>query len=210
MKIAVQTTGWLRRIVGLALLCLAVSAHGYFRYVDENGDLVLSQTIPNDRVKYGYEIVDQHGNLIERVPPQLSDEAYQEKLRVDAMRNECRRAFDRVHKLYQVLDDIDYAEEQALKSLETRVANTRANRAVAQSQLEEFESTAAQLDIAGKTIPTALLSNIQRAGAQVKNLDDELKLRDQERLDLINQFAYDRDVFQLPDCEGGLPARTRS
>ncbi len=207
MKIAVQKTGWLRRMVGLALLCLAVSAHGYFRYVDENGELVLSQTIPNDRVKYGYDIVDQHGNLLERVPPQLSDEAYQEKLKLDAMRNECRRAFDRVHKLYQALDDIDYAEEQALASLETRVANTRANLAVVQSQRQEFEATAAQLDVSGKSIPAALLNNIQRAIAQEKNLEDEIRLREQEELDLIDQFAYDRQVFQLPDCEGGLPAR---
>ena len=207
MMIAARQTGWLRHVLGALLLCLTLSAHGYFRYVDENGDLVLSQTIPNERVKYGYDIVDQHGNLIERIPPQLSDEAYQEKLKRDAMQNECRRAFDRAHKLYQGLDDIDYAEEQALASLETRVANTRANLAVVQSQRQEFEATAAQLDVSGKTIPAALLDNIQRAAAQEKNLEDELKLRGQEKLDLKDQFAYDRAVFQLRDCESGLPAR---
>ena len=207
---AAKTGRWLRACVALTVLCAAFSAHAYFRYVDENGDLVLSQTIPNERVRFGYDIVDQHGNLIERVPPQLSDEAYQEKLRRDAMQTECQRFYDRVHKLYQGAEDIDYAEEQAMKSLDNRVANTRANLAVVQSQRQEFESTAAQLDVSGKSIPATLFDNIQRASAQEKNFEDELKLRDQERRDLREQFAYDRKVFVLENCENGLPPRSAS
>ena len=187
MKYFAANTGrWLRALAALTVLCASFSAHAYFRYVDE------------------------HGNLIERVPPQLSDEAYQEKLRRDAMQTECQRFYDRVHKLYQGSEDIDYAEEQAMKSLDNRVANTRANLAVVQSQRQEFESTAAQLDVSGKSIPAALFDNIQRASAQEKNLEDELKLRDQERLDLRDQFAYDRKVFALANCENGLPPRTAS
>lgn len=198
---------WMNLGACVLLLLVSISAHGYFRYVDENGKLVLSQTIPNERVKYGYDVVDQHGNLIERVEPQLTEAEYQRKLERDAAKKECLKMLDRVHKLYQFSGDIEYAKEQALKSLENRVSNTRANLTVAKNQLLEFESRAAQLDLAGKVIPGTLLDNIARAKLQVGNLEQEIKLRTAERVNLADKFAFDRVVFGLQekDCADGLP-----
>ena len=198
---------WMNLVASVLLLLVSISAHGYFRYVDENGKLVLSQTIPNERVKYGYDIVDRHGNLLERVEPQLTQAEYQRKLERDAARQECLKKLDRTHKLYQVPGDIDYAEQQALKSLENRVSNTRANLTVTKNQLLEFESRAAQLDLAGKALPGTLLDNIARAKLQVDNLRQEIKLRNAERINLASEFAFDRVVFGLQekDCADGLP-----
>ena len=198
---------WMSLGACVVLLLVSVSAHSYFRYVDENGKLVLSQTIPNERVRYGYDVLDQNGNLIERVEPQLTEAQYQRKLELEAAQQECLMKLDRTHKLYQSPGDIDYAEGQALKSLENRVSNTRANLTMAQNQLLEFESTAAQLDLAGKVIPDALLDNIARAKFQVDNLEQEITRRSAERGTLVNAYAFDRVVFGLEekDCADGLP-----
>ena len=181
----------------VVLLLVSVSAHSYFRYVDENGKLVLSQTIPNERVRYGYDVLDQNGNLIERVEPQLTESQYQRKLELEAAQQECLMKLDRTHKLYQSAGDIDYAEGQALKSLENRVSNTRANLTMAQNQLLEFESTAAQLDLAGKVIPDALLDNIARAKFQVDNLGQEITRRSAERGTLVNAYAFDLSLIHI-------------
>ena len=198
---------WMSLGACVVLLLVSVSAHSYFRYVDESGKLVLSQTIPNERVRYGYDVLDQNGNLIERVEPQLTEAQYQRKLELEAAQQECLMKLDRTHKLYQSPGDIDYAEGQALKSLENRVSNTRANLTMAQNQLLEFESTAAQLDLAGKVIPDALLDNIARAKFQVDNLEQEITRRSAERGTLVNAYAFDRVVFGLEekDCADGLP-----
>lgn len=198
---------WMSLGACVVLLLVSVSAHSYFRYVDENGKLVLSQTIPNERVRYGYDVLDQNGNLIERVEPQLTEAQYQRKLELEAAQQECLMKLDRTHKLYQSPGDIDYAEGQTLKSLENRVSNTRANLTMAQNQLLEFESTAAQLDLAGKVIPDALLDNIARAKFQVDNLEQEITRRSAERGTLVNAYAFDRVVFGLEekDCADGLP-----
>lgn len=198
---------WMSLGACVVLLLVSVSAHSYFRYVDENGKLVLSQTIPNERVRYGYDVLDQNGNLIERVEPQLTEAQYQRKLELEAAQQECLMKLDRTHKLYQSPGDIDYAEGQTLKSLENRVSNTRANLTMAQNQLLEIESTAAQLDLAGKVIPDALLDNIARAKFQVDNLEQEITRRSAERGTLVNAYAFDRVVFGLEekDCADGLP-----
>ena len=101
----------------LAALLLASTqawAARFFRYTDETGRLVISHTIPNDRVKFGYEIVDENARLIQTIEPQLSEEEYQAKLAREAARKECEEAVNRVQTLYRSVPDIDYAEAQAL------------------------------------------------------------------------------------------------
>ncbi len=191
----------------LALLVSHSASADFFRFKDETGALVFSTTIPADRVRYGYDLVDAHGNLIQRVEPQLSDEAYQLKLEQEAQIRECEKTLDRVRKLYQAEEDINYAEVQGLESIDESIGNTRANLAVVRDQREELESQAAQIDIGGGTIPNSLLDQIQRAKIQEKTLSDEIEMRFGEKLELRNMFAFDRKVFALRSCENGLPER---
>ena len=196
--------------IAAMVLVLAIShsaSADFFRFKDETGALVLSTTIPADRVRYGYDLVDAHGNLIQRVEPQLSPEAYQRKLEREARTLECEKTLDRVRKLYQAEEDIDYAEVQGLESIDEAIANTRANLAVVRDQREDLESQAAQIDIGGGTIPNSLLDQIQRAKVQEKTLSDEIEMRFGEKLELRKMFAFDRKVFALRGCENGLPER---
>lgn len=197
------------RIVAAVLLMVAsLNAFAdFFRFRDETGAMVFSTTIPADRVRYGYDLVDAHGNLIQRVEPQLSDEAYQVKLEREARIRECDITRNRVGKLYQAEADIDYAEVQGLESIDEAIANTRANLAVVRGQREELEGQAAQIDIGGGTIPNSLLDQIERAKTQEKTLSDEIEMRFGEKLELRNMFAFDRKVFALRSCENGLPER---
>ncbi len=194
-------------LIGVALLLAALQADAarFFRYVDERGKLVLSHTIPNDRVKYGYEIVDENARVLQTVAPQLSEAQYQQKLAQEAALKECRNALDRVHGLYRSIDDIDYAELQALESLDTQITNTKANLSHLENQRQALESEAAQLDIAGKKIPASLLDNIESAKTQEGNLGEQIELRYEEKLEVRRSYEYDRKVFVLSNCDNGLP-----
>ena len=199
------------QLVGLVLLVgiflsLPADAARFFRYKDESGKLVLSHTIPNDRVKIGYEIVDENARVIQTVAPQLSEEQYQAQLAQEARERDCRDAVRRVQSLYRSKADIDYAEEQALESIETQINNTKANLTHLTNQRRELEEQAAALDIAGKAISNALLDNIQSAKSQEKNLEEQIEGRYQEKLDLRLQYNFDRKVFDLQSCDDGLPA----
>ena len=190
------------------LLLTSVNSHArFFRYEDENGILVISHAIPNDRVKYGYEIVDRHGRVMETVEPQLSDEAYQRKLAQEAAFAECQQALTRVRNLFQFETDIDYAEEQALESIDTQITNTRANLSHVRNQREELEVQAAQQDLSGQKISAALLDNIESAKKQESVLEEQIEKWYQDKLSVRADYDYDRRVFKLKNCDNGLPAR---
>ena len=199
---------WFRpALCGVLLLCAFSAQAALFRYKDETGSLVLSATIPAERVRYGYDMVDNYGNLLERIEPQLSDAAYAAKLARDAMIKNCEKVLDRVRKLYQFETDIDYAEKQGLASIDQSISNIRANLTVVTSQRQEFETQAAQIDIAGESIPNVLLDSIDRAKIQEQNLIDEIDKRFGEKLKLRDTHTSDRAVFALKNCEDGLPGQ---
>jgi len=204
----------LRKLVGafgvvfvLSALAAPVYAAKLFRYVDENGVTVLSHTIANDRVQYGYDIVDGHSNLIERVPAQLSEEAYQLSLAQKSAHQQCLKMLQRVQNLYQTEADIDRALAKGLSSIDLNIQNIRANLQAIEAQREDFEAAAAQLDVQGKRIPNSLLDNIERAKGQENNFAEEIKKRLADKRQLRKTNAYDRLVFVKGNCKDNLPPK---
>lgn len=193
-------------LTGLCLLVasLDASAARFFRYTDENGRLVMSHTIPNDRVKFGYEIVDENARLIKTVEPQLSEADYRAKLAREAAEEACESAVSRVHNLYRSVADIDYAEQQALDSIDTQIANNKANLTHIRNQRIELEEQAAQLDISGRAISAALLDNIESAKSQEENLEEQIENRYGEKLKVRKSYNFDRSVLDVSSCDGGL------
>ena len=205
-----KTRAWIMVSLLGFCLCFSVSADAreLFRYKNENGSLVLSHTIPNERVKDGYDIVDEYGNLVRRVEPQLSEAAYKEKLRKEKMVADCTKMQDRVRKLYQIEADIAYAEQTGLESIDNSILNTRAKLGVMTSQRAEFEVEAAKLDVSGRAIPKVLVDNIGRAKIQEQNLSDEVDKRLSDKVELKKMIEFDRLVFGLDTCDEGLPSRS--
>lgn len=196
-------------LCGLGLLIGALNVHAaqLFRYKDANGVTVLSYTIPNDRVPFGYDVVDEFGALLKRIPPQLSETAYREKLAREAAQQECRKTLERVKKLYQTEADIEYALNKGLESIDQSISNIRANLQVATTQRKDLEAEAAQLDISGRKISNSLLDNIERAKVQERNFQEEIEKRFADKLRLRQTNEFDRAVFAMTNCDDGLPSK---
>ena len=184
------------------MLLVTQVAYGarFFCYVDDDGKLVLSHTIPNERVKLGYDIVDENARVMQRIAPQLSKDEYERRVAEQAACNECLAALKGVRSLYRSVDDINYAEQQALESIETQITNTKANLT---NQRKELEEQAAQLDIVGRQIPNSLLENIASAKTQEGNLEEQIKNRYGEKLEERLAYNLDLKVFGRDDCESG-------
>ena len=110
-----------------------------------------------------------------------------------------------MRNLYQNDEDIDYAENQAVSQVETSISNLRANLTHIENQKKELEARAAQMDIAGQPLSRLLLSNIDQAQIEKRNLNEAITRKRNEKDQLTRDYAYDRSVFALSDCSSGLP-----
>jgi hypothetical protein len=199
-------------VLGLLLAGLfftsQAQAQFLYRWINENGTKEYSHAISNDMVSRGYDVLDgQTMQLIRIVEPQLSEQEYAAKLEREREVAECRRALRRVTTLYQSLEDIDQAELQMLKSMDSRIANAQANLALAENQKLELEREAANKDRAGELLQSAFINNIARVDVQIDTQRREIDKRTRDKQQAKLDFTEDRLVFDKRFCTSDVATR---
>ncbi len=199
-------------VLGLLLAGLfftsQAQAQFLYRWINENGTKEYSHAISNDMVSLGYDVLDgQTMQLIRIVEPQLSEQEYAAKLELEREVAECRRALRRVMTLYQSLEDIDQAELQMLKSMDSRIANAQANLALAENQKLELEREAANKDRAGELLQSAFINNIARVDVQIDTQRREIAKRTRDKQQAKLDFTEDRQVFDKRFCTTDVATR---
>jgi hypothetical protein len=177
-----------------------------YRYTNAQGSVEIAHAIPAERVAGGYEILDAAtGRVLETVAAQLSPEALVLKQARDREAEACRQHLERVRALYGSVADIDAAEVQAHRALETRIGHLQASSTLEQRRLEELERDAAQRERTGRVVTAEMEAEMARSRARVGTVDGEIAQRRQEQAASKEQFERDRDMFRSGECE---PAAT--
>ncbi|MEM8769540.1 MAG: hypothetical protein AAGE43_19040 [Pseudomonadota bacterium] len=199
---------WLRRrsvalvLAGLCLtLALPASAGMLYRYINDKGYQEIGYTIPPHLVPKGYDIIDESGRLIERVPPQLSDEEFRQQEARNHRIAQCEDARQRVQRRYERLEDIDDAERQFEEQSEESLQNAVANLEYSESELSKLQEQAAVRERAGRTIDRKLHDAIAESEQNVDSHQMRIKQIEAQKLTKADEFNEERRIFQLHDCE---------
>ena len=190
-------------MVTLALLVTAADANAarLYRYLNAKGITEISRSVPNDRVKHGYEVIDSmSGRVLDIIAPELSPEEADAQARRERELAACEAAVGRVRSLYQSIEDINYAEKQSLRSIETRISNAQANLAHVRNQQRELEDQAAMMERAGNEPTAMLMANIERAKSQILTLQGEIDSRNEDKDSSQSRFDEDRRLFAQESC----------
>jgi hypothetical protein len=190
-------------------ICLALSLAGtleasdvrLYRFVNADGSLVISHTIPANKVAGGYDILDAAtGRLLERVPAQLTAEQLALKEARDRERQACLEDLDRVQTLYSSESEIDRALREALASIDSRIKNAEANLTQLRFEQRKLEREAAQIERTGGTLSDILVNNIERTQIQIDTLKGEVAQRHRDKVGARERFAEDLEIFRNGRC----------
>lgn len=191
--------------IGLTLITLFLAtsttwAAQMYRYQSENGRTVMSNTLPADAAKRGYEILNSKGRVIETVAPAPTEEEIAEQERREAERKKAEEAarkqqeLDRqLLRLYSHPDEAARAMNRKLEEMRSIIQLKRSNQATAESQIRQEQSRAADMERAGKTVPQSLLNKIQRLRGKVREVQDEIDSYKKELDQTMSEF---RDKIQ--------------
>jgi chromosome segregation ATPase len=204
----------------LGIICLPVllaaafsvaAASVMYRFANADGDPVYSYTLPPGQARHGYQKIDaQTGQVLESVAPQLPPQELAEKLRREQALKECRDELDRIYQLYGSETDIEYALQETLTSLDTRISQLQANLRQASREQGRLRSQAADLERAGREIPRTVLHNIERSGSQIGTLQREIEQRREEQDLARTRSGRELERFRDGTCpEPGTVATTR-
>ena len=187
-------------IVVLLTACCVQAAGRLYRFVNSQGKVEISNSIPNDRVPLGYDVLDDAGRLILRIAPQLTPAQIKQKRQKEAEDRACREGYLRVTAMYQTEADIDRFKGQAVEALQTAIANDQANLLVVRGQHAELLAQAARAERNGSTLSAILVQNIDRAKGQIKLLEKSVRDRQKEHDQIDNKFQKEREILRRGPC----------
>lgn len=188
----------------LLLLGMSTQANAsMYRYSDESGQLVISNTIPQQATKRGYDILNSNGRVVKTIPPAPTEaeiaarEAEEQRQKELAIQQE---KDSRLLKRFSHPDQAIKAMHRKLNELEGLIQLKRGNISVISNQLDNDQSRAADMERNGQKIPEAILSKINRLESQIRDIEKEITWQTQE-IDTLKQ-AYEKDIKRLEKVTG--------
>ncbi|MBY6193796.1 DUF4124 domain-containing protein [Marinobacter hydrocarbonoclasticus] len=190
-------------VAALGLLFAAGAQATMYRYTDENGQLVISNTIPQEATKRGYDILSNNGRVVETVAPAPTAEeiAAREAEKERQKQLEIQEEQDRLLlKRFSHPDQAVRAMHRKIRELEGIIQLKRGNISVISSQLDSEQSRAADMERAGRDIPETTLEKIRRLEAQIRDIEREISAQRQDIGEM--KRAYEEDIKRLEEITG--------
>ncbi len=181
----------------LAACCLLFSSLAdarMYRYTDESGQLVISNTVPQEASTRGYEILNSRGRVVERVAPAPTEEELrrrEEEKRLQEQAEIQRKEDQALLRRYRHPDDAVRALHRKIRELEGLKQLKHGNVSVIESQLDNEHSRAADLERAGRDIPEATLQKIDRLESQIRDIEKEIESQQAEIRQVKEQYLQD-------------------
>ncbi|GAA5443856.1 hypothetical protein Misp06_02034 [Microbulbifer sp. NBRC 101763] len=177
-------------VPGLLLLSILANAAGgargqvLYRYTDNQGILVLNESVPPEYVAGGYEILSHSGRVLEVVPPQLSPEEYEVQRQQEVQKEADRKLLKR----YNSVADIESARKRKLAIVEQDMAIMRSNINSLGLQIAQEEASAARTQRGGREVAPELLQRIADLQKEVSVLRERLSRRADEAVSINDEF----------------------
>lgn len=189
----------LTRLVAICLLGAAFAAQAeLYKYINEDGVIVLDSHVPARYVKNGYSILSLDGRVLEVVERALTDVEIRDrdqrlaaKAETDRIAREQKIADDNLLRLYGAPEDVTRARDTKLASIDGFINTSRSNLARVKAQKRNLESTAAETERAGGTVSRQHLERIRSVENRIRQYEAEIEQKLNEAETLRQQFARD-------------------
>jgi hypothetical protein len=196
---------------------IPITHGGVYRWVDDDGNIHYSDSIPPDQVKSGHTVLSEGGVRIKAVPPVKSPEEVMREQELKRLRAQQEKLLEQHRATDQVLlrtfrseDDIKVARDGKLAAIDVMIRGIKNNVRRQQQWLARLRGEAANLERTGKPVPTHLSDNIAQTARAIRDAYSTIIDREKQKNSIRASFAQDlkrfRQLKDLPEPESRIPA----
>ena len=186
------------------LFCAStVHASLMYRYINDEGNVVIDYQVPPSHIKKGYEVLNEDGVVLRVIPRELTAEerdnvsSAEKRIAQTQAERERLRAWDESLLLrYSTVEDIEAARDRALGSLLINVSILKSNTRSLKQQVENYQAQAAEIERAGRDVDVVRLAAIEDLQNEISSIDRSIIDRNREMEDVRAEYQLDIDRFE--------------
>lgn len=168
----------------------------YYRYINEEGVKVINATIPPEYVPKGYEVVSLSGEVIRVVEPSPTGEEAKRAAEERKLQQQQEKADKLLRRRYSSVADIEAAKTRNLQELQGNISILTSNLSNVRAQIESQQERAASIERSGRTVGDDLLRNLANLQAEERDIQMQIKQREQEYQAASDKFDQDIKRFE--------------
>ena len=176
----------------LSVCNVGIAQNIYYRYINAEGVKVISHNVPVEAAKFGYEVVNAQGRVIQVVEPPPTPEDLE---RVKKERTVIEK-YKLLSRRYTSVEELVSARERKLNRLSANIAILNSNIAGLNSQVDDLMSKGADAERAGRKVPHQILTAIKELRAEIVTTQKRLDIRLEEADQVHQTFADDLILFE--------------
>lgn len=199
----------------IATLCVtvcaqAVAAGGFLRWVDDQGNVHYSDTIPPEFAEKGRSRLSSGGIEVEEIAPAKTLEEIQREQELERLRLQQERLIERQRaadmvllRTFRSVDDLTMVRDGKLQAIDVMIQVTRSNIRRQQQWLAGLRSEAADHERAGKPVTQHLNDSIANTQRAINDSYETIVAREKQKQEIRESFARDlkrfRQLHEIPD-----------
>lgn len=176
----------------------SVAAISFYRYENDEGHKVITQTLPPNVVHKGYEVLNERGLVVKVVPRALTAEeldALEVEQRSQHQQAEQARRDKKLLSIFSSPKDAERARDRKLEALEVYISVTKGNILKLKGEYNQAQSQAAEKERAGQAVPDFLVEKMDSFARQIQQAEESIGEKEQEKL--VIRKAYQEDIDRL-------------
>lgn len=189
----------------ITLLAVISTSHaGLYRWVDDEGNVHYTDTIPPSQVTKGHTEINEGGVRVKSIPPAKTQEEIRKERELERLRAEQERLIEEQKAADRVLlqtfrseDDIIMAQDGKITAIDVMIQVTRTNIRRHQQWLARALSEAANLERAGKPVPKHLSEGIAGSERSIHDAYGNILDRENQKDAVRARFGQDLERFRM-------------
>lgn len=200
--------------ISLIFVCfLAYLAPAYAAikcWKNDKGVRECSYTVPKKYAGYEIQIINSQGHVIQTIPAERTPEQKKKDAALAKIAAEKKRLIDEQRRRDRILINTFISVEDILLSRDTKsnaidsiIKISKSNRKKQQKIFDSHTQRAGNFERKSQKVPASILKDIEKSKAKLKEFDDFIEIREQEKLAL--HLKYDADIKRFKELKALRP-----
>ena len=185
-------------LILLMLFSSSVIQAQFYRWVDSEGTIHYSDSLPPTESQKEQDLLNDYGRVVKNIPAPKTLGQIEEEKRLAKLAEEKRKKIEAAEQrdrvllaMYLTVEDIELVRDERIETVNSAIKITERRKNKFTKKLADLDESERKIRAEGTDTPPWLIKSRKHYQEQLANVEDILKIKLKEKLQIKKRFAGD-------------------